>query len=103
VKLTDLDPRYYVVGTNPHPVGITFDCPCCNGSDRAVRLAIALHLDGTNFDPDPDNPQQFASGEKVWTIAGGDSFADLSVTPSVDASNTGHWHGFITNGEIQIA
>jgi hypothetical protein len=25
---------------------------------------------------------------------------DLTVTPSLDASRSGHWHGFITNGEI---
>jgi hypothetical protein len=101
MKLTDLDPRYYVNGIHPHPVGITFDCPCCKGSARAVRLAIALHLDGTNFDPDPSNPQQFAAGETIWTIAAGDSFSDISVTPSVDASKNGHWHGFITGGEIK--
>lgn len=25
----------------------------------------------------------------------------LTLTPSVDASKHGHWHGFITNGEIR--
>ena len=25
---------------------------------------------------------------------------DMTVTPSIDASKSGHWHGHITNGEI---
>ena len=53
------------------------------------------------MDPDPDNPQQFEAGEKVWAVASGEGFVDLSLTPSVDASKAGHWHGFITNGEVR--
>jgi hypothetical protein len=98
VKLTELEPRYFVRHEGGQPVGITFDCPHCPGS--GPRLAIALHMDGTNFDPDPDNPQQFETDDTIWTIAAGDSFDNLSLTPSVDASKSGHWHGFITNGEI---
>lgn len=101
MNLVDLDPRYFVRGSSSEPIGISFDCPCCKGTERASRLAIALHLDGTNFDPDPSNPQQFATGETIWAIAGGDNFSNISVTPSVDASQHGHWHGFITNGEIK--
>jgi hypothetical protein len=26
---------------------------------------------------------------------------DATVTPSLDAGASGHWHGFITNGEIR--
>jgi len=98
MKLSDLEPRYYVSGNGGHPIGITFDCPHCRESGQ--RLAIALHMDGTNFDPDPDNPQQFPAGETVWSIIGGDSFDNLSLSPSVDASQARHWHGHITNGEI---
>lgn len=96
MKLTDLEPRYFATREGERH-GISFRCPHCPESGQ--RLVIALHLDGTNFDPDPNNPQQFASGEMVWTISGGDSFENLSLTPSVDASSSGHWHGFITNGE----
>lgn len=97
MRLIDLEPRYFEC--NGCRVGITFACPHCHETGQQ-RLAIALHMDGTNFDPDPANPQQFAAGEVVWTIAGGDSFENLSLTPSVDAGKSGHWHGFITNGEI---
>lgn len=36
----------------------------------------------------------------AWNMIGED-FATMSVTPSIDASASGHWHGFITNGEIR--
>jgi hypothetical protein len=102
MKLTDLEPRFFVVGqAGGQPHGITFDCPHCVGNEHGSRLAIALHMDGTNFDPDPQNPQQFETGETIWTITGGDSFDNLSLSPSVDASESGHWHGHITNGEVQ--
>lgn len=35
----------------------------------------------------------------AWTRQGHD-FATISITPSLDASGAGHWHGHITNGEI---
>lgn len=102
MRLVDLDPRWYSAGGDARH-GMTFECPCCRGGDGAsrTRLAVALHVDGTNFDPDPANLQQFAAGETVWNVTGGNSFADISLSPSVDASKHGHWHGFITNGEIR--
>jgi hypothetical protein len=96
MKLTDLEPRYYVREEGGHPVGITFACPHCAASGQ--RLAIAIHLDGTDMDPDPDNPQQWGAPETVWKVEAGDSFENLSLSPSIDAKN--HWHGYITNGEI---
>jgi len=44
------------------------------------------------------------SPETQWSISNNvpRGFADnISVTPSIDASASGHWHGFITNGEIK--
>jgi hypothetical protein len=35
----------------------------------------------------------------AWTISGED-FDTLTVTPSIDASASGHWHGFLTAGQI---
>jgi hypothetical protein len=97
LKLTELEPRWFVAQQGGHPIGISFDCPCC----RRVRLAVAIHLDGTALDPEPDTLQVFPAGERIWTLAGGASFNDVSLTPSVDASSSGHWHGFITGGEIR--
>jgi hypothetical protein len=35
----------------------------------------------------------------AWSIVG--DFENLNVSPSIDASSSGHWHGFITNGETR--
>lgn len=101
MRLVDLAPRWYSAHGDHARHGITFECPCCIGTDRETRLAIATHVDGTNFDPEPDRPQTFRAGETVWTITGGHDFGDLSLSPSVDASKRGHWHGSITNGEVR--
>jgi hypothetical protein len=48
-------------------------------------------------DVQPCNP------DAHWQVAGGleaADFATLTVTPSLDGSAAGNWHGFITNGEI---
>jgi hypothetical protein len=40
----------------------------------------------------------------VWVVAGGiesADFATISVTPSLDGSKGGLWHGFVTNGDIR--
>jgi hypothetical protein len=35
----------------------------------------------------------------AWQFAGND-FGSLTVTPSIHAGASGHWHGHITKGEI---
>lgn len=100
MRLTDLEPRWYSARGDHARHGITFNCPCCVGTERASRLAVATHVDGTNFDPEPDKPQTFRAGETVWAITGS-TFEDLSLSPSVDASQHGHWHGHIRNGLIE--
>lgn len=76
-----------------HGMGITFDCPCCLGTDRATRLGVFFSnpLDGL--------PPGQGVGN-LWERAG-DDFSNLTLTPSVDASNSGHWHGFISSGEVR--
>jgi hypothetical protein len=47
---------------------------------------------------------QGCNPEKRWTIAGGidtADFATMTVTPSLDGSPGGLWHGHITAGEIK--
>lgn len=39
--------------------------------------------------------------DKEWKYAGAD-FRYMSISPSIDASASGHWHGFITSGEISF-
>lgn len=38
--------------------------------------------------------------EFAWNITG-TMMDNCTVTPSIDASASGHWHGFITNGDVK--
>lgn len=113
MKLTELEPRWFdVPGVGTNKDGVTFLCPC--GSCRAgkpVRLGVQFanpvqggeavemtnaerlrHVhDLRTFDVPPGT---------LWTRTG-ETFADMSLSPSVDASASGHWHGHVTNGEIK--
>ena len=110
MKLTDLDPRW--IQTRMVRAGISFLCPCC----RSVRLTcfvehtphqlqfrmladcgiIEVDEDGDPKRADivPCNPQA------KWQISG-DNFENVSITPSIDASASGHWHGYVTGGRAQ--
>jgi Family of unknown function (DUF6527) len=97
MKLIDLEPKWYVLHEGGPRTGLTFQCPHC----RQVRLGVAFHPHGVaaiaEHEPDAHQPTG-----PIWTIAGDQdchSFENVTLTPSVDASKFGHWHGFITNGE----
>jgi hypothetical protein len=98
MRLAELNPRWgidadIVIGgtsqrfDNRTGMAVTFDCPCC----RKTRLAVwfANPVDGGPPTDDATN---------LWQRAG-DTFDSLTLTPSVDASEHGHWHGFVTNGD----
>lgn len=100
MRLTDLNPRWccdadIVIGgvkkhfDNRHGMAVSFDCPHC----RQTRIAVwfANPIDG--LIPTDD-------AEHLWQRTG-ETFDTLTLTPSVDASSVGHWHGFISAGEIR--
>lgn len=105
MRLIDLEPRWLA------PDLFVFRCPCCRGTPRAVWLSCKSR-------PIPSDEQREAfvsagleeedaavvvgSRESVaWSIEGAPDFGALTVKPSIDASAAGHWHGFITAGEIR--
>lgn len=112
MRLIELDPRWLI--QDGRRVGFVFRCPTrckcwqsCFVESPPRREQWALFRSTFGEDPDfeempkPD-VQGCASGTR-WQIAGGIENADfetLSVTPSIDGSPGGNWHGFITNGEI---
>lgn len=115
VKLTDLNPRWFAV-EGRHGQGVTFDCPHCRGTPNAVRLAVAFQppLDGGSpidlkkfesllkaiCDPGEDWPHNKVPPGIVWGRSG-DTFEALTLHPSIDASAAGHWHGFVSKGEVR--
>jgi hypothetical protein len=95
MRLTDLNPHWFTEGDSPDIVGITFDCPCCAGKSRlGVLFQEPIDRDGLPTDV------HWTEHKTLWHREG-DSFETLSLTPSIDCSKWGHWHGFITAGEVR--
>lgn len=97
MRLIELDPRWYRVEDDGDRLGITFDCPHCLGSGQ--RLGVSFHHLGRELMEDAVIHAK-RPGEHVWSLNGAESFDVLTLSPSIDASEAGHWHGFITNGAI---
>lgn len=98
MKLLDLDPRWVTndifIFKNPTGGKYYLSCKRVNlHSCDQIDLVRAKYpdLDELNIVP--------CKQESCWEFAGND-FATMTVTPSLDASASGNWHGFITNGEI---
>jgi hypothetical protein len=87
MRLTDLEPRW--IGPK---AGLTFDCPglCCAGATGKKRLFVLFE--------DPALPLGVVSDRRWYRT--GTTFEDLTLTPSLDWSSIGHWHGFIRDGEV---
>lgn len=108
MKLTELEPRWFSVQDSTGIAGISFLCPHCRQARLGVRIAHAApHIISVGQD---EEITHFPAGAQVWQITGNaptfDSenhggFENVSLFPSVDASASGHWHGFITNGEVR--
>jgi len=109
VRLVDLDPRWLASNV------FIFRCPHCvaRGGDgeydkywlSCKSTAMSIHDQIVLFEQHKDlidGKGAFivvpCKPEHCWSVNGGD-FASMSVTPSLDASASGHWHGVITNGE----
>ncbi len=102
VKLLDLQPKWWRFELGGPRVGLTFLCPCCVGTDRETHLGIAFeHRGHEAIDRAYIKAHGHGSEEHIWELMSEEDFATLTLTPSIDASKTGHWHGFITNGEAR--
>jgi len=119
MKLTDLDPRWLT--EDGRKVGFVFRSPtdarwyqsCFFEAGRKLMTCAEPACYESDAWCCPHSQLGLAAGaglntEKVqgcnincaWTAQGELDFATLTVTPSLDGSPGGLWHGFITNGEI---
>jgi len=112
VRLVDLEPRWLV--KDGQRIGFAFRCPTRRDNWQTCFVAAPSFRDqcrviGDAFDFDSEEYEdgrpdiQSCKEGACWSIAGGiddADFATLTVTPSLDGSPGGNWHGFITNGEI---
>jgi hypothetical protein len=114
MKLTALDPRWLVV--DGHRLGIVFRCPHCEGCYLSCFFTPMPRIAGDDYHdcqyalfatvlPESDVHEVVPCKRNYAWVCSPPveqaSFETLSVTPSLDASASGHWHGHITNGEIR--
>jgi hypothetical protein len=104
MRLTELDPRWSTSESGRHGMGINFLCPICK--DQYLGIFFENPIDGGAM----ATPDELPTARWKRT---GDTFDNLTLTPSVDASGgakdctpasdgtaRGHWHGHITDGNI---
>jgi len=108
MKLDQLEPQFTKIGSPGHyddvdsladAHGVMFLCPKCfakNGGPVGTHSILAWFRDR-------GVPTDEAPGPGRW-IASGASYADLTLSPSINLENAGRvgcqWHGFVTNGEV---
>jgi hypothetical protein len=99
VRLTDLEPRW-IYKTKV----FAFLCPHC----RKVWLTCKRVVMGRReqretldrvFGEDRSHEVVGCKPDVAWKFSGLE-LDTISVSPSLDASASGHWHGHITNGMI---
>ncbi len=98
MRLVDLAPRWFILEEGGPIVGVSFECPHCH----QTRLGILFHRAAASL---VSQVAYLAShgndpARQVWELKGSQDFGRLTLSPSIDASAVGHWHGFITDGEI---
>ncbi len=102
MRLVDLEPHW--VGLMPgHAIGITFLCPHCHQCRVGVLFDVPIggnSIEGIIGRSLTVALQQAANSNMKQWHRQGDTFETLSLSPSIDTSEHGHWHGFITNGEV---
>ncbi len=109
MRLIDLEPRWIdpnlFIFLCPHCRKVWLVCKNIEMSLRDQRELFKKEFgEDSNLIVVPDRP------EMAWSISGtvpADPKAafvtNLTVTPSIDASTSGHWHGHITDGEVTTA
>lgn len=106
MRLIDLEPRWI------HHNVFVFLCPHCRKillscKNVAMSEQDQINLFKKEFGEWWNLEVILSRDSTAWAISGTRpldpraAFPDnITVTPSIDASPSGHWHGFITNGLI---
>ena len=99
MRLTELSPRWLSDNV------FAFLCPHCRKMWLTVKNVVISDADQWNlavahFGEDEMSNVVLAEVGCAWKFPSHGDFATMTVTPSLDASKSGHWHGFFTNGAI---
>jgi hypothetical protein len=98
IRLAELSPEW-LPWQGRDKCGIRFRCPCdeCGGAGAMIVVWFENPVDGGPTVP--EMPYETETGLSSRWNRFGETFETLSLSPSIDASISGHWHGFVTNGK----
>jgi hypothetical protein len=116
MRLSELEPRW--LETAGQRIGVVFLCPHCRKTPVSCFWVPTTYICGDDDDSQyglfdrllptfGEAYATFGANDVVPCRRGyawgktGDDFETLTITPSIDASASGHWHGHITSGEIR--
>ena len=100
MKLSELEPQWLSENM------FAFLCPHCSGIWLTCKNAVMEHkvqrdlAAAAGLEAGPPYMIVLSAKNTTWTW-NTLNFEIMSVTPSIDASASGHWHGFITQGKIK--
>ena len=99
MRLPDLWPRWI------HPNVFMFLCPHCQGIFLTCKNVAMDHdtqqaLFEALYERYPGIVIVGCKESCAWKWENAHNFDQISITPSLDASAAGHWHGHITAGAI---
>jgi len=84
MRVRELNGELHTEGCDAGVAYLYMDCPhCCSGHLIQIKIALV---------PEPGSTH-------VWTWNGETDLERITLTPSIDVS--GHWHGFVTDGEAR--
>lgn len=80
-------------------VGVKFACAHCKDVEGAPTLAVLFANPPDGGAPAPDVPAQLGNNEGRRWGRQGETLDELALSPSIDCSKCGHWHGIVARGE----
>lgn len=104
MRLTELDPKWLV--KDGRRVGFVFVSPTDPLWRQSCFVEKLQHREQEDLFSDTLGVPRAVQGcnpHMAWTVEGGienASFDTLTVSPSIDGSAGGLWHGFIRGGQI---
>lgn len=97
-RLADLC-GHWIVDVNDRHVGIKFICPTCPQFEGAPTIAVLFENPSDGGPPAPLGSGLVGENAgKRWHRVSGDTIDTLTLTPSIDCSTCGHWHGMVDGG-----
>jgi hypothetical protein len=99
VRLVDQEPEF-VETRSQLGVGVKFWCPCRKYGlgDHQYKITILFLNPLAGGKPLPEDPELQGNNDGHRWARSGLTFEDLTLSPSIDASKVGCWHGKIEHG-----